>query len=119
VGAAAHSFRQGERTANTTDVAVYIARLAVGQSPVVSAERPAPAVAMAEYAFLALRTAAGVCYADFAARFGTEFASRYGGVIEKMSRQGLVTAGRDGLRLTARGQKFGNVVFAAFLPDEA
>ncbi len=118
VGAAAHSFLQGERAANTADVADYIARITAGESPVAGAERPGPAVAMAEYAFLALRTAAGVAYADFAARFGDDFTRIYGGVIGKLSRQGLVEADGEGLCLTARGQKYGNVVFAAFLPDE-
>lgn len=117
VGAAAHSFWQGERTANTADVRDYIARTTAGQSPVAGAERPPAAVAMAEYAFLALRTAAGVSYADFAARFGREFPALYGAAIDKLAGQGLVTEGAGGLRLTARGQKFGNVVFASFLPD--
>lgn len=117
VGAAAHSFLRGERSANTADVGDYIARMMAGESPTASVERPSPAVAMAEYAFLALRTAAGVSYADFAVRFGVEFPDLYGEVVGKMSRQGLVAAGGDGIRLTTRGQKYGNVVFAAFLPD--
>jgi oxygen-independent coproporphyrinogen-3 oxidase len=74
---------------------------------------------MAEYTFLALRTAAGVSYADFAVRFGVKFTDLYGEVVGKMSQQGLVAAGEDGIRLTTRGQKYGNVVFAAFLPDGA
>ncbi|MDR7867274.1 MAG: radical SAM family heme chaperone HemW [Sporomusaceae bacterium] len=117
VGAAAHSFWQGERLANTADVKEYIARVAAGETPLASREQPGGAVAMAEYAFLAVRTAAGVCYADFAARFGLEFPQLYGATAEKLQRQGLVTSGTDGLRLTAKGQKYGNIVFAAFLPD--
>ncbi len=117
VGAAAHSFCQGERLANTADVRDYIARTAAGETPLASRERPGEAVAMAEYAFLALRTAAGVSYADFAARFGREFPRLYGEAAEKLARQGLVAAGADSLRLTAKGQKYGNIVFAAFLPE--
>jgi len=119
VGAAAHSFLHGERSANTADVGDYIARVMAGESPTASVERPPPAVAMAEYTFLALRTAAGVSYADFAVRFGVKFTDLYGEVVGKMSQQGLVAAGEDGIRLTTRGQKYGNVVFAAFLPDGA
>jgi oxygen-independent coproporphyrinogen-3 oxidase len=118
VGAAAHSFWQGERSANTADVKDYIARVTAGGEATVSRERPAPAVAMAEYAFLALRTAEGVSFADFAARFGEDFPRRYGAVAGKLAGQGLVAADGEGLRLTARGQKYGNVVFAAFLPDD-
>lgn len=117
VGAAAHSFWQGERLANTADVKEYIAGTAAGEVPLASRERPGEAVAMAEYAFLALRTAAGISYADFTARFGREFPRLYGTTVEKLSRQGLVAAGADGLRLAEKGQKYGNIVFAAFLPD--
>ncbi len=116
VGAAAHSFWQGERLANTDDVRDYISRVSAGETPVVSRERPDGAVAMAEYVFLALRTAAGVSWPDFAARFGCDFTERYGATIAELSRRGLVAAGRDSLRLTAQGQKYGNIVFAAFLP---
>ncbi len=117
VGAAAHSFWQGERTANVADVREYIARVAAGGEATISRERPAPAVAMAEYAFLALRTAEGVSFAAFAARFGEDFLRRYGAVVDRLAGQGLVAADGDGLRLTAQGQKYGNVVFASFLPD--
>jgi oxygen-independent coproporphyrinogen-3 oxidase len=116
VGAAAHSFWQEERLANTADVRDYIGRVTAGETPVASCERPDGAVAMAEYVFLALRTAAGVSYADFAASFGRGFPERYGAIAAELSRRGLVAAGQDYLRLTAKGQKYGNIVFAAFLP---
>lgn len=119
VGVAAHSFWQGERFANTANIGDYIDRLAAGESPVIARERPAPAVAMAEYAFLALRTATGVSFRDFAARFGIEFPRLYEAVIAGLVRKGLIAAGEDGIRLTVRGQKYGNIVFASFLPDKS
>jgi len=117
VGAAAHSFWQGERLANTANVSEYIARAMAGETPLASREAPGEAVAMAEYAFLALRTAAGVAYADFSVRFGREFPLLYGAATERLARQGLLAVGTDGVRLTAKGQKYGNIVFGAFLPD--
>jgi len=117
LGAAAHSFWRGERLANTADVADYIARLAAGQSPLASRERLAPAVAMAEYAFLALRTAEGISFPAFAAAFGEDFSARYADAIADLTGRDLAEAAGDSLRLTARGMKYGNIAFAAFLPD--
>lgn len=119
LGAAAHSFWRGERLANTADIGEYIRRLAAGDSPLASRERPDKPTAMAEYAFLALRTAAGLDYADFAACFGESFAGRYGETLAKFAGQGLVDTGADGIRLTAAGMKYGNIVFAGFLPDKS
>lgn len=118
LGAAAHSFRDGERLANTADIDEYIARTAAGEDAVASRERPDPAVAMAEYTFLALRTAAGLSYPAFAATFGCSFPDRYAAAIERLNGKGLVEQDGASLRLTPRGMKYGNIVFAAFLPDE-
>jgi oxygen-independent coproporphyrinogen-3 oxidase len=117
IGAAAHSFWQGERLANTADIGGYIGRLAAGASPLASRERPERPVAMAEYVFLALRTAAGLSYAGFADAFGESFGGRYGEITEKLISRGLLAAGAEGIRLTAAGMKYGNIVFASFLPD--
>jgi hypothetical protein len=43
--------------------------------------------------------------------------ARYASQLEKLSRQGLLEQDGDGVRLTAAGLKYGNVAFAAFLPD--
>ena len=119
LGAAAHSFWRGERIANTADIGGYIDRLAAGHPPEASRERSVPAVAMAEFIFLALRTAAGLSFPAFAAEFGVLFPSRYASTSEKLAARGLVAMVGETLRLTPLGMKYGNVVFAAFLPDEA
>lgn len=118
LGAAAHSFWQGERLANTADVDEYIRLIASGASPLNSRERPDRLTAMAEYAFLVLRTKVGLDYADFAACFGESFEERYKETVADLAGRGLLTAGADGIRLTAVGMKYGNVVFASFLPDK-
>lgn len=118
LGAAAHSFWQGERLANIAAVDEYIRLVLAGELPLAGRERPDRLTAMAEYAFLALRTAAGLDYADFAACFGESFGDRYGGTVADLAGRGLLTARADGIRLTAAGMKYGNVVFASFLPDK-
>jgi oxygen-independent coproporphyrinogen III oxidase len=117
LGCAAHSFIRGERSANTADVAGYIAAVGQGREPQECRETPEIEVAMAEYAFLALRTAQGLSYKDFVDHFGMSFCARYGRELEKLSRQGLLVGDADGVRLTATGMKYGNIAFAAFLPD--
>lgn len=119
LGAAAHSYTGGERRANTGDVGLYMKAAAGGRSPVVFREKPDAATAMAEYIFLALRTVKGVNYDDFFRRFHENFNERNGAVAAELTGKGLLAAGRDGIRLTELGMKYGNRVFASFLPDKA
>ena len=117
-GAAAHSYWDGRRTANEADIARYIAFVARGQSPAQEEEPPTRKHRMEEFCFLALRTAAGIRRAQFAATFGCPIECVYGAVIEKLAAQGLLEVSEAYLRLTERGMKFGNVAFRAFLLDE-
>ncbi|HMM20184.1 MAG TPA: radical SAM family heme chaperone HemW [Selenomonadales bacterium] len=117
LGVAAHSFWQGERTANTGDLKAYLRAVAGGGCPVVSCERPDRETAMAEYAFLALRTAEGLDFSDFHRHFAVDFNEKFASRIGKFRDSGLLAADAEGLRLTDRGMKYGNVIFAAFLPD--
>lgn len=117
LGAAAHSFLNKERSANTADVGEYIKRVTNGELPVESRETPEIAVAMAEYAFLALRTTLGLSFADFTGEFGMGFLVQYGKNLDRLAAQGLVAVDADSVRLTERGMKYGNIVFASFLPE--
>lgn len=117
VGAAAHSFIDGERRANIPDVGLYIKATASGQSPVAFRESSDCLTAMAEYIFLALRTVEGMNYQDFFRQFNENFNDRHGAKAIEFIKKGLLTGNNDGIRLTERGMKYGNTVFAAFLPD--
>lgn len=117
LGAAAHSFLHGERQANSANIEKYIRLISNGQSPVEYQERPAVGEAMAEFTFLALRTTAGLLYSDFARIFNVDFAVHFAAVIEKLERQQLLTVTKQGIFLTLRGMKFGNLAFEAFLPE--
>lgn len=117
VGAAAHSFWQGERVANTTDVATYIQRLTNGQSPVETREIPEIDIAMAEYVFLALRTTQGLFVGNFNQYFNVDFFHYYGQVVSSLVKKELLVVTPKQIYLTKIGMKYGNVVFRAFLPD--
>ena len=115
LGAAAHSFSGGCRTANTADVAQYVAKLLRGDSPVEFSEDIGRDTAMSEFVFLALRTVGGVAFSQFSERFGMTFTACFGQSVEKLKKMGLIEVGKDGLWLTPRGMKYGNVAFEEFL----
>lgn len=115
-GVAAHSFFGGERRSNSENLDDYLRKMSQGESPVDFSERPDMLTQMAEFMFLGLRTTAGVEAANFADRFDTKYDAVYGGVTEKLLRQGLLTYDGNAVRLTERGMKLGNQVFVEFLP---
>ena len=116
IGAAAHSFLGGERIANTNSVERYVDNIMQGFSPVEYRERLASTTAMAEYCFLHLRMAEGICLYDFSQQFGVSFAAVYGSAAAKLAEQDLLIITQERVRLSPLGMKYGNQVFCAFLP---
>lgn len=117
IGAAAHSFLQGERMSNVTGIQEYISAIFEGESPVAMRETLTKEQSMAEYIFLALRTSQGLDLIDFSQRFCVDFFKQFGKVFENFHRQALIEADSRQVRLTAKGMKFGNIVFSGFLPE--
>ena len=115
-GAAACSFLNGERLTNTSDVRDYIAQVSANDDPVAVRERIEVGTEMAEYTFLALRTAQGVRFEDFFQRFQMEFPRQYAEQLKLLLKQQLIYSYPEGIRLTELGMKFGNLAFTAFLP---
>lgn len=115
VGAAAHSFIDGQRRANVKDVVHYMNLISHGQPPVEFVEKPDRQAAMAEFCFLALRTVSGLSVSSFEHYFDCEFFSVYQPVVDRLKRKGAIVADGDYIRLTALGMKFGNRVFSEFI----
>jgi oxygen-independent coproporphyrinogen-3 oxidase len=116
LGAAAHSFLGGPRQANIRDVETYIQAITAGRSAVATVESLAEDVRRGEMIFLALRTTAGLCFADYNERFHRDFVRDYEAVLAKLSKQSLILWDKQEIKLTNIGMKFGNIVFCAFLP---
>lgn len=116
-GAAACSFDGLVRYTNTTDTAEYIETVKHGASPIECSESLSMATRMAEYVFLALRTAQGLSLEDFTLRFSTDFRAYYRNVLTNLLTEGLLCENGKGYVLTGKGLHFGNRVFASFLPD--
>ncbi|MDU4959822.1 MAG: radical SAM family heme chaperone HemW [Sporomusaceae bacterium] len=115
-GVAACSFDGSVRSTNTADIDLYIKQLAAGQPPVADTETADIRTRQAEYVFLALRTVDGVDEADFATRFAVGFREYYSDILTNLMDAGLIADTAAGIRLTPLGLRFGNRVFAAFLP---
>lgn len=116
LGAAAHSFINRERLANTQDVRTYLECINSGCSPVEHRETADEATQMAEFCFLALRTNSGISYHAFYQYFGKDFYQNYEQQITSLTTRGLVTTTQQSIRLTNLGMKYGNIVFRTFLP---
>ena len=115
LGAAAHSYWQGQRRENTADIAGYIRQVMAGESPSREEEPATRSIQLEEFCFLALRTVRGIDRAAFQAKFGCTLESVYAAVLQDMQAKGLLVVDEAGARLTERGMKYGNVVFGAFL----
>ena len=70
---------------------------------------------MSEWLFLGLRKLKGIDDTAFQQRFGKSFFLIYENAINSLINQGLLVREGSILRLTDRGQDFGNQVFMAFL----
>ena len=117
IGVAAHSFIKGCRYANTHDVHEYIETVNRGGSPRSEREETDVCSAMAEFVFLALRTADGMLKKDFSAQFEVDFTAIYGKVAAELAQKGLLNDLPECISLTERGMQFGNQVFEQFLPE--
>ena len=121
VGAAAHSYWRGRRMENEEDVRRYIACIEAGDSPAREEEPASRESHIEEFAFLALRTTAGIEKKRFRDTFACDVQEVYGEKLARLKAADLVEETAVSIRLTPQGMKFGNRVFEEFLleRDEA
>ncbi len=123
LGAGAHGFAGGWRTANVLAPAAYIKRCIRGASlpfprtpATVNAQKLTRADEMAETMMMGLRLVGeGVSDKIFRARFGAGLTEVYGPEIQELLEFGLVEWAGRRLRLTERGKLLGNQVFMRFV----
>lgn len=115
LGAGAVSFWRGRRVTNEREPFRYIAAVEAGRVPEAEVDVPDRRAAMAETAFLALRTADGIRDQEFRARYGKSLLDDFGDPIRRFVAAGLLEWDRDALRLTAGGLKLSNQLFAEFV----
>jgi oxygen-independent coproporphyrinogen III oxidase len=118
MGAGAYSSFGGRRFSNERDPQAYIRLLKAGQRPEVESETIERAQAMAETAFLALRTAKGLHLPTFEQRFSQPFSRFVGKRLQLVQAAGLLEYDQHWLRLSKRGRLLGNEVFLRLLADD-
>lgn len=114
-GLGAHGYYAGARYGNANDLGSYCDLIQAGKSPGVVEPKMTKEETMSEWMFLGLRKLKGINDRDFKAQFDQSFFDVYKEVVNPLIRDGLLA--RDGsiLRLTPKGQDFGNQVFMAFI----
>lgn len=117
MGAGAYSSFGGRRFSNERDPQEYTRILKTHRIPEVESETIERTQAMAETAFLALRTSVGLHLPTFEQRFAEPFAQFVGDRLHMVEEAGLLEYDDGWLRLSKRGRLLGNEVFLRLLPD--
>ena len=115
IGAAAHSYWGDRRLENPVDIEEYINIVKRRQLPFKETEPATRENRLAEFCFLALRTAEGIDKEKFVIKFGCDIGNIYGKQIEKLKTQELLYETDKRIALTELGMKYGNVAFAEFI----
>ena len=115
LGAGASGYLEGVRYTNLTALEAYQEAVAQGKRPVGEEEKIDDRLAMAETMFLGLRLLRGLDKVKFFERFGITVHRRYGNVIAKLKRLGLLAESKTHLFLTEEGLPLANTVFMEFM----
>ena len=110
IGLAAHSYTDGVRRYNTSDIKKYLSG-SFGEDETVLTDEDK----RGEYMMLGLRKTAGVSAAVFKERFGRELLEVYPAAIDKFTRAGALEFSYGHLRLTERGLDMANTVMCEFI----
>ena len=111
VGAAAHSYFEGERYSNTDNVSEYISLVKAGDNTRITSDVDAEF----EYVMLKLRLSDGFSLSEYEERFGSSFTDGKEDIIRKFIEQGLMTLSDGRLALTERGFYLSNSILVEIL----
>lgn len=110
VGLAAHSYIDGVRSFNTSDLAAYLSgSCKAGEDRLTDADK------RGEFMMLGLRKTAGVSAAEFQRRFDADIENVYGYIIAKYAKLGALEYADGFVRLTERGLDVANTVMCEFV----
>ncbi|OZI10197.1 coproporphyrinogen III oxidase [Bacillaceae bacterium SAS-127] len=116
LGAGAHGYVNGVRTANHGPLKKYIEPLIDGQLPLLSSHPVSKNEQMEEEMFLGLRKMAGVSVAHFHQKYQCSPLELFKQPLADMTARGLlVIENNETIRLTDEGKLLGNEVFQSFL----
>lgn len=117
IGVAAHSYLDGHRFANTSDLDKYLDNFSSSERPLPEWDEALGAeLQFSEAVILGLRLSQGVSLDDIRCRFGIDLLCQYGSQVDNLTGLGLLEYAEGHIRLTRRGRLLGNEVFWQFLP---
>lgn len=118
LGAAAHSFLDGERISTTRNIRDFIDGLEIVNNDinVIDSKVAVKGEALADdYVMLAMRLSEGVNVADFNAKFGIDFNEKYGALLDDYVDEGFVEKDERGYRFTSQGMFVSNYILSDVL----
>ena len=118
LGAAAHSFLDGERISTTKNIRDFIDGLEIINNDinVIDSKVAVKGEALADdYVMLAMRLSEGVNAADFNAKFGIDFNEKYGKLLDDYVDDGFVEKDEKGYRFTSAGMFVSNYILSDVL----
>ncbi|WP_277290754.1 radical SAM family heme chaperone HemW [Streptococcus orisratti] len=116
VGAGASGYVDGVRYRNRGPIQHYLKGVAQG-NPRLEEEVLTKQEMMEEEFFLGLRKKEGVSISRFEEKFAENFSNRYGDIVEKLTRDGLVQVTDGRLRMTKKGLFLGDTVAEKFIVE--
>lgn len=122
LGLGASSYLEGCRFHNTSDFQSYVSAHFDDEAEFCQGlrqdmEQLSVKSKMEEFMFLGLRLTRGVSVEGFITRFGQSIRNVYGGVIDKLEREGLLEHKNGYYHLTERGLDLSNYAMSLFLLD--
>ncbi|MFC1951175.1 radical SAM family heme chaperone HemW [Chloroflexota bacterium] len=118
IGVSAHSYVDGRRRANTSDLDGYLDSFSSNIRTTCEVEECiGPDIELSEAVILGLRLTSGVDTAAIRSRYKVDLIERYGDQVAELAGLGLIEHSGGSIRLTGRGRLLGNQVFLRFMPD--
>ena len=116
LGPGAHSYLNGTRWANTSDLDEYLKSLSRGELPKLTLDPIDGRAQLTEAIMLGLRLDCGISIDETSSHFGIDFLEEFGTEISELKRLVLVEVSDGRLKLTPKGRLLGNEVFLRFCP---
>jgi oxygen-independent coproporphyrinogen-3 oxidase len=114
LGPSAHSFVEPKRWWNQGNLSRYFQSVLRGELPVEGMEQLNKDQLVLESVFLGLRTSDGVDTLEFTRRHHLDFLDLFGGLIERLQAQGLLSVSLGRCRLTREGMIFSDTISGLF-----
>ncbi|MEY7998976.1 radical SAM family heme chaperone HemW [Clostridium sp. Mt-5] len=114
-GVSAHSYIDGYRYRNTSDIEEYILEGIQGKFMKLDKHKNSICDDMEEFMFMGLRKINGISMRNFKYRFDRDIYSVYGSIINKYIKKGILVVDGDRMYLNKRGIEVSNSVMCEFI----